>query len=69
MGIIIVLPNSSAALSIALGINGLAAGAALTEVIAVKMMGFAILGYRDNGISSFVTHGIGTLKLQMGNIL
>ena len=32
-------------------------------------MGFAILGYKDNGISSFVTHGIGTPKLQMGNIL
>nr|WP_245612087.1 PTS sugar transporter subunit IIC [endosymbiont 'TC1' of Trimyema compressum] len=32
-------------------------------------MGFAILGYRDNGISSFMTHGIGTPKLQMGNIL
>ena len=69
MSIIMVLPTSSAALSIiALGINGLAEGAALTGCCC-QMMGFAILGYRDNGLSSFITHGIVPLKLPMGNIL
>ena len=68
MGIIITSPISSAAISISLGLSGLAAGAA-TVGCACHMVGFAIMGFKENGINGLISHGLGTSKLQMANSL
>lgn len=68
MSMLMVLPTSSAALSIAIGLSGLSAGAALAGCC-TQMIGFAVLGFRDNGFSGVIANGLGTPKLQMGNIL
>ena len=49
MGIILTLPISSAAISISLGLSGIAAGAA-TVGCATHMIGFAVSSYRENKI-------------------
>jgi uncharacterized protein len=61
-------PISSAALAIMLGLGGLAAGAA-TAGCAAQMIGFAVMSFKDNGISGLVAQGIGTSKLQFPNVL
>ncbi|MBP9477573.1 MAG: PTS sugar transporter subunit IIC [Sebaldella sp.] len=66
MGIIITSPISSAAIAISLGLSGLAAGAA-TVGCACHMVGFAVMGYKENGINGLISHGLGTSKLQMAN--
>ena len=48
MGIFLTLPISSAAIGISLGLNGLAAGAAVVGC-SCQMIGFAVTSYRDNG--------------------
>lgn len=68
MGMILTLPISSAALAIALGLNGLAAGAAAVGC-ATQMIGFAISSYRENGIGGFIAQGLGTSMLQVPNII
>lgn len=68
MGVILTLPISSAALSISLGLSGLAAGAA-TVGCCCNMIGFAIISYRDNGFGGSLAQGIGTSMLQMPNII
>lgn len=68
MGIILTLPISSAALSIMLGLSGLAAGAA-TAGCCAHMVGFAVASYRDNKVAGLVSQGIGTSMLQMPNIM
>ena len=68
MGMILTLPISSAALSISLGLSGLAAGAA-TVGCCCNMIGFAIISYRDNGFGGSLAQGIGTSMLQMPNII
>lgn len=68
MGIILTLPISSAALSISLGLSGLAAGAA-TIGCCCNMIGFAVISYRDNGFGGFLAQGVGTSMLQMPNII
>lgn len=60
-------PISSAALAIMLGLDGLAAGAA-TAGCAAHMVGFAVASYGENGIAGLLSQGLGTSKLQMGNI-
>ena len=67
MGIILTLPISSAALSIILGLNGLAAGAA-TVGCSAQMVGFAVASYRENKMSGLIAQGLGTSMLQVGNI-
>ena len=66
MGIIITSPISSAAVAISLGLSGLSAGAA-TVGCACHMVGFAVAGYKDNGLNGLLSHGLGTSKLQMAN--
>ena len=68
MGIILTLPISSAALAIALGLNGLAAGAA-TVGCCCQMIGFAAQSYKDNGVGGLISQGLGTSMLQIPNII
>lgn len=68
MGIILTLPISSAALAIALGLSGLAAGAA-TVGCCCNMIGFAVISHKDNGLGGTIAQGIGTSMLQVPNII
>lgn len=68
MGMLLTLPISSTAIAISLGLSGLSAGAS-TVGCACQMVGFAVMAYRDNGVSALVSHGLGTSMLQMPNIL
>ena len=68
VGIALTLPISSAAICAALGLTGLAGGAAVAGCCA-QMMGFAVLSFRENGWGGFFAQGIGTSMLQMGNIV
>ena len=68
MGIILTLPISSAALSLMIGLGGLAGGAA-TVGCSSQMIGFAVASYRENKISGLVSQGLGTSMLQIGNIV
>ena len=68
VGCILTLPISSAALCIAIGISGLAAGAA-TAGCCAQMIGFAVISYKDNGVGGLVSQGLGTSMLQIGNII
>lgn len=68
MGMALTLPISSAAICAALGLTGLAGGAALAGCCA-QMVGFAAISFRDNGWGGVVSQGIGTSMLQMGNIM
>jgi uncharacterized membrane protein len=67
VGCSLTLPISSVAICIMLGIDGLAAGAA-TAGCCAQMIGFAVISYSDNGIGGFISQGIGTSMLQIGNI-
>ena len=68
MGMILTLPISSAALSIILNLNGLAAGAATVGCCA-NMIGFAVTSFKENGFGGFLAQGIGTSMLQVPNIM
>ncbi|MBI5974347.1 PTS transporter subunit IIC [Staphylococcus canis] len=67
-GLCLTAPISSAALALMLDLSGLAAGAATIGCVC-QMVGFAITGYKDNGISGVISLGIGTSMLQVPNIL
>ena len=62
------LPISSAAICAALGLTGLAGGAALAGCCA-QMVGFAIISFPENKWGGLISQGIGTSMLQMGNIV
>lgn len=68
VGIALTLPISSAAICAALGLTGLAGGAALAGCCA-QMIGFAVISFRENRWSGIISQGIGTSMLQMGNIV
>ncbi|MCT4585858.1 MAG: PTS sugar transporter subunit IIC [Peptostreptococcaceae bacterium] len=68
MGILLTLPISSAALSIALGLNGIAAGASLIGCCC-QMVGFAISSYKENKVEGLIALGLGTSMLQVPNII
>ena len=68
VGMALTLPISSAAICAALGLTGLAGGAAVAGCCA-QMVGFAVLSFRENGWGGLVSQGIGTSMLQMGNIV
>lgn len=68
VGIALTLPISSAAICAALGLTGLAGGAAVAGCCA-QMIGFACMSYKENGIGGLVSQGIGTSMLQMPNII
>lgn len=68
VGILLTLPISSAAICAAIGIAGLAGGAA-TAGCCAQMVGFAVMSFRDNKWSGLVAQGLGTSMLQMPNII
>lgn len=68
IGIALTLPISSAAICAAVGLRGLAGGAAVAGCCA-QMIGFAVLSFRENRWSGVVSQGFGTSMLQMGNIV
>ena len=68
IGIALTLPISSAAICAALGLTGLAGGAAVAGCCA-QMIGFAVMSFRENRWGGLVAQGIGTSMLQMGNIV
>ncbi len=67
-GIALTLPISSAAICAALGLVGLAGGAAVAGCCA-QMVGFAVMSYAENGFGGLIAQGIGTSMLQMPNIM
>ena len=68
VGVALTLPISSAAICAALGLTGLAGGAAVAGCCA-QMVGFAVMSCRENRWGGLVSQGIGTSMLQMGNIV
>ncbi|MBQ2627630.1 MAG: PTS sugar transporter subunit IIC [Eubacterium sp.] len=68
VGIALTLPISSAAICAALGLVGLAGGAAVAGCCA-QMVGFAVMSFKENKWGGLVAQGIGTSMLQMGNIV
>ncbi len=68
MGMLLTLPISSAALAISLGLEGLAAGAALVGC-ATQMIGFSVMGFKENGVGGLIAQGLGTSMLQIPNIV
>ena len=59
---------ATAAICAALGLTGLAGGAALAGCCA-QMVGFAIISFPENKWGGLISQGIGTSMLQMGNIV
>lgn len=68
VGIALTLPISSAAICAALGLTGLAGGAAVAGCCA-QMVGFAVMSFKENKVGGLVSQGIGTSMLQMSNII
>jgi uncharacterized membrane protein len=68
VGMILTLPISSAAICAALGLTGLAGGAAVAGCCA-QMVGFALMSFMENGWGGVFAQGLGTSMLQMGNIV
>ncbi|MDO5476486.1 MAG: PTS sugar transporter subunit IIC [Eubacteriales bacterium] len=68
VGIALTLPISSAAICAALGLTGLAGGAAVAGCCA-QMIGFAFMSFKENKWGGLLSQGIGTSMLQMGNIV
>ena len=68
IGVALTLPISSAAICAALGLTGLAGGAAVAGCCA-QMVGFAVMGFRENRWGGLAAQGLGTSMLQMGNIV
>ena len=68
IGIALTLPISSAAICAALGLTGLAGGAAVAGCCA-QMVGFAVMSFPENKVGGLISQGIGTSMLQMGNII
>lgn len=68
VGIALTLPISSAAICAALGLVGLAGGAAVAGCCA-QMVGFAVMSYRENRVGGLVAQGLGTSMLQVPNIM
>ncbi|MGL4862041.1 PTS transporter subunit IIC [Cetobacterium sp.] len=68
MGMALTLPISSAAIAMMLKLEGLAAGAA-TLGCCTQMVGFAVIGFKENGWGGLVAQGLGTSMLQFSNIV
>ena len=68
VGIALTLPISSAAICAALGLTGLAGGAAVAGCCA-QMVGFAVMSFKENKWGGLVSQGLGTSMLQMPNIV
>lgn len=62
------MPLSTFALTAALGLSSVAAGAA-TIGVCCSMVGFAVAGYRDNKLGGVLALGMGSAMLEFPNIL
>lgn len=68
MGMLLTSPISSAAIAIAINLEGIAGGAALVGTT-VQMIGFAVQSRKDNNIGMVLSIAFGTSMLQFKNIL
>ena len=68
IGVALTLPISSTAICAALGLTGLAGGAAVAGCCA-QMVGFAVMSFPENRWGGLAAQGLGTSMLQMGNIV
>lgn len=68
VGVVLTLPLSSAALSMMLGLEGIAAGAAMAGCCA-HMIGFAFMSFKENGWGGVAAQGLGTSMLQVPNLV
>lgn len=68
VGVALTMPISSAAICAALGLTGLAGGAAVAGCCA-QMVGFAVMSFRENKWGGLLSQGLGTSMLQMPNII
>ncbi len=68
IGMVLTLPISSAAICMAIGLSGIAGGAA-TAGCCAQMIGFAVLSFKENRWGGLLAQGLGTSMLQMGNIV
>lgn len=68
VGMALTLPISSAAICAALGLTGLAGGAAVAGCCA-QMVGFAVMSFKENKWGGLLAQGIGTSMLQVPNIM
>ncbi len=77
MGMLLTLPTSSAAIWVSIvtsyGENVpdaiLLAGGAAVVGCASHMVGFAVMSYRENGVSGLISQGLGTSMLQIPNVM
>lgn len=68
MGMLLTSPLSSAAIAIAITLDGIAGGAAVVGCT-VQMIGFAVQSRKDNNIGMVLSIAFGTSMLQFKNIL
>jgi hypothetical protein len=68
MGMVLTGPISSAAISMMLDLQGIAAGAAVAGCCA-NMIGFAVSSFRENKWGGLISQGLGTSMLQIPNIV
>jgi len=61
-------PVSSAAICHAIGVTGLAGGAAMVGGCA-QMVGFAVMSFKENRWGGLISQGLGTAKLQLPNVM
>lgn len=83
VGILLTMPTSSAAIWVAVAspiLNDPNAAASLQEAMliaggaavvgcACQMVGFAVMSFRENGVSGLISQGLGTSMLQIPNIM
>ena len=67
MGFCLTMPVSSAAIGIAVGLSGVAAGAAVVGCCC-HMVGFAVMSFRENKWDGLLAQGLGTSMLQIPNV-
>ncbi|WP_407647466.1 PTS sugar transporter subunit IIC [Bombilactobacillus apium] len=65
---LIVSPISSVGIATAIGINGLAAGAANLGIVAASFA-LAIYGWKANSVGTSLAHFLGSPKIQMANLI
>lgn len=66
-GLLLISPASSAALAIALSLDGVAGGAALAGCVA-QFIGFAVISAKENDLGGVLAQALCTPKVQLPNI-
>lgn len=81
MGILLTMPTSSAAIWVSVSSTILASGTAAEQEAmyiaggaavvgcACQMVGFAVMSFKENGVSGLISQGLGTSMLQIPNIM